>query len=108
MVDVAPGRDTTDPDHRQRTDADKINRVRLVDDDRDFAAPAAKVARIARIGYSVWDERENREVYSSEEGDRIWGTPPGVLSDFDDFLASVHPDDRAPRSAVARNADMIC
>ncbi|MEE9251223.1 MAG: PAS domain S-box protein, partial [Alphaproteobacteria bacterium] len=37
MVDVAPEGHTTDLGHRQRTDADKVRRVLLVDDDREFA-----------------------------------------------------------------------
>ena len=67
-------------------------------------ARLAEVARIAGIGHSVWDERENREVYSSEEGDRIWGAQIGELYDFDEFLASIHPDDRARVEAVMEQA----
>ena len=71
---------------------------------RESEARLAEVARIAGIGHSIWDERENREVYSSEEGDRIWGARPRELWDFDEFLASVHPDDRARVEAVMERA----
>ena len=71
---------------------------------RESEARLVEVARIARIGHSIWDERENREVYSSEEGDRIWGELDGKLWDFDEFLASVHPDDRARVEAVMEQA----
>ena len=74
------------------------------DDLRESEARLAEVARIAKIGHSVWDEIENREVYTSEEGDRIWGASLGVLFDYDEFLASVHPDDRARVEAVMDQA----
>ncbi len=50
--------------------------------------------RIAKIGHSIWDEKENREVYASGELGSIFGLPPGGLdSNFDEHLSSVHPDD---------------
>ena len=70
----------------------------------ESSAQLAEVARIAGIGHSIWDEREDREVYSSEEGDRIWGAQLGELWDFDEFLASVHTDDRARVEAVMERA----
>ena len=57
--------------------------------------------RIAKLGHSIWDEKEDREVYCSGEGARIFGVPQGQLANgFDGHLAFVHPDDRERVKAV--------
>ena len=64
-----------------------------------------RAERVAKFGHWAWDEVENRELYSSEEADRIWGTSPSQLfPNMDGFLASVHEEDRERVGAITKAA----
>ena len=60
--------------------------------------------RLANLGSWVWDVVENRVVWS-ETLDEIFGLQPGEFAGtYEDFLARVHPDDRAALGAVIEKA----
>ena len=64
-----------------------------------------RAERVAKLGHWTWDEIEDRQIYTSEEGDRIFGTPLGTLFEsLDEFLAMVHAEDRARVRAVMEAA----
>ena len=72
---------------------------------RESEARLAEACRIAKIGHWAWDEKEDRQVYCSAEGERIFGVPPGtVFADFDELLAMIHPDDRQRVEALIDQA----
>ncbi len=72
---------------------------------RESEARLAQAQRIAKIGHWVWDEKEDRESYCSGEGERIFGTPHESLSsNFEEFLAMVHADDRERVGALMKKA----
>ena len=60
--------------------------------------------RLANLGSWVWDVAENRVAWS-ETLDEIFGLRPGEFAGtYEDFLARVHPDDRAALGAVIEKA----
>ena len=72
---------------------------------RASEARLTQAQRIAKISHWVWDELEDRQTYTSDEADRIWGTPSGTLfAGFDSFLDIVHPDDRDHVDSVMEQA----
>ena len=72
---------------------------------RASEARLTQAQRIAKISHWVWDELEDRQTYTSDEADRIWGTPSGTLfAGFDSFLDTVHPDDRDHVDSVMEQA----
>jgi diguanylate cyclase (GGDEF)-like protein/PAS domain S-box-containing protein len=74
---------------------DITERLRREDSLRESESRLAEACRIAKIGHWIWDEKEDRQLYCSEEGERIFGVPPGtVFANFDELLAMTHPDDR--------------
>ena len=76
---------------------------------RDSEAMLAKAQRIGELGFSIWDEKEGREVYCSRTGTEIFGVPEGTLcDDFEAFLEKVYPDDRARVEAVMERGYEDC
>ena len=86
-------------------DSDITERKRTDDALRESEARLTEAQRIAKISHWIWDEREDREVYSSDEGQRISGLEEGFLyGSFEDFLDKVHADDRERVEAVMEQA----
>lgn len=51
--------------------------------------------RIGQVGHWIYDEIEDKEQYVSQEAYRIFGMEDNqTLSSWDEFLETVHPDDR--------------
>ena len=76
---------------------------------RESEAMLAKAQRIGELGFSIWDEKEDREVYCSRTGTEIFGVPEGTLcDDFEAFLEKVHPDDRARVEAAMERGCEDC
>ena len=72
---------------------------------RESEARLKDAQRIAKLGHSIWDEKEDREVYSSAEALRIFGVSPDrISSTLEEFLTLVHPDDRERVKAVMERA----
>ncbi|MFZ4762475.1 MAG: ATP-binding protein [Alphaproteobacteria bacterium] len=102
---------------KERIDADSW-RVLLQTDITDikrreqaFGEQAAMLARsseMAKLAYWVWDEIEDRCVYLSCQymsiHDRDEASCIEALASMDQYLAFVHPDDRAEYRAVVRQA----
>ncbi|MCZ6771879.1 MAG: PAS domain-containing protein, partial [Proteobacteria bacterium] len=67
---------------------------------RESESRLRQSVRLARLGFLVWDEIEEKCLYSSEEAARIAGAPSAEaltasLSSFDALRDIIHPDDRA-------------
>ena len=70
-------------------------------------AHLANAAAMAKLGYWVWDELEDKAIHCSEEHARIYGLPSGAelvaeLASTEAHVQLIHPDDRADyRAAIA-------
>ncbi len=61
--------------------------------------------RIGRVGHWVWDETGQREIFASQEMHRILGNEDNPkLYSWDEFLDSIHPDDREHTAQVQTKA----
>ena len=76
---------------------------------RESEARLAKTARMARVGYWVWDEIEDKAVYCSNELAEINGVATGkelaaMLTSTEKDLSTIHPDDRDYVAKTARES----
>ncbi len=84
---------------------DITERARAEEALRESERQLVEAQRIARLGHWVWDEIEDRQLYCSEEGNRLFGVPHGTTCpSFDEFLAMIHADDRERVEAVMERA----
>ena len=84
---------------------DITERLRRENALRESEARLAIAHRIAKLGHWEWDEQKDRQLYCSEEGERIFGLPSGaVFADYNEFLAMIHPDDRGRVEALMDKA----
>ncbi len=86
-----------------------IERKRAEEALRESEVRLAKAAELAKVGYWVWDEIEDRALYCSDELAQICGFATGheltaVLSSSDKDLEWVHPADRARFAEVIRQS----
>jgi PAS domain S-box-containing protein len=76
---------------------------------RESEARLLKAAELAKIGYWVWDEIEDKAIYCSDELAKMFGVASGdelaaMLSSHAADLEWVHPDDRERFDQAARTA----
>jgi len=76
---------------------------------RESEARLSKAAEMAKIGYWVWDEIEDKSVYCSDEMAKIYGLASGaeltsMTSSHTADLAWVHPEDQERFAEVVRTA----
>jgi PAS domain S-box-containing protein len=79
--------------HRRAHDM-LVKRVQAESDLRNREGQLADAQLLAHVGSWEWDMRANRVTWS-EELYRIYGVPLGTPAGYEEFLARVHPDDRA-------------
>ncbi len=63
----------------------------------------ATAQQIAHIGSWEWDPVNDRVLWSDEMC-RIFGVPVGTSPTFEEYVARVHPDDRAQTKAIVQRA----
>jgi PAS domain S-box-containing protein len=76
---------------------------------RESEARLSKATEMAKIGYWVWDEVEDKAIYCSEELAKMYGVASGadlaaMLTSHAADLEWVHPDDRERFDEVVRTA----
>ncbi len=76
---------------------------------REHRTRLEHAARLANLGYWVWDEIEDRPVYCSDEAGRIFGFPDGAtytahLQNLSTFIEAVLPDDQERYFTVTEEA----
>ncbi len=76
---------------------------------RESEARLSKAAEMAKIGYWVWDEIEDKAIYCSDELGKMHGVASGaelaaMLSSHAADLEWVHPDDRERFDQAVRSA----
>ena len=76
---------------------------------RESESRLAHAAKMAKIGYWVWDEIEDKAIYCSDELAGINGIATGrelaaILTSLDKDLETIHPDDRNRIAKVVRES----
>ncbi len=89
--------------------SDITERKRTEEALRESEVRLAKTAKIAKVGYWVWDEIEDKAVYCSDELAEINGVATGrelaaMLTSLEKDLEWVHPDDRDRIAKTARES----
>ena len=87
--------DVTESRQGQAALREREERERAVQALIESEARLKNAQRIARLGYSIWDEKLGREVYYSGETANIFGVSTDWYdASFDQFIELVHQDDR--------------
>ncbi len=79
---------------------------------RESEARLTTGAKIAKVGYWVWDEIEEKATYCSDEMAEICGVAAGrelasMLTSFERDLEFVHPDDRDRFAELVRESEAL-